>query len=228
MKFLCVECDESMALKGAEGPNAGSMSVLFECRSCGRQIAMLTNPMETQMVRSLGVKVGGRTEAAPPMETIRTSMKTRAGSEPGKAAPDGVAPGAEAPGGDGAAASQTAQGQSPENPTDQSAVSSSEEAAPESSQEAKTGTCPFSAMLGGMEADGSPEAPANDTQFTHGGPATAPPDLEWTDGARARMERIPQFIRPMIERGIEDYARQNGIATIDEEVLATVRGGMGM
>lgn len=58
MKFLCVSCDEAMHLLEARGPDHGSMTVVFGCPSCGRETAMLTNEMETQVVRSLGVKIG--------------------------------------------------------------------------------------------------------------------------------------------------------------------------
>ena len=37
---------------------------------------MLTNAMETQMVRSLGVKIGGRKVPAAPMEMVRSSLQT--------------------------------------------------------------------------------------------------------------------------------------------------------
>jgi hypothetical protein len=37
---------------------------------------MLTNPMETQLVASLGVKIGGRTIDAQPLETIRGTVAT--------------------------------------------------------------------------------------------------------------------------------------------------------
>ena len=36
---------------------------------------MLTNPMETQLVSSLGVKIGGREVPAQPMELARTSLE---------------------------------------------------------------------------------------------------------------------------------------------------------
>jgi hypothetical protein len=42
-------------------------------------MAMLTNPMETQLVSGLGVKVGGRTVPAQPMELTRASMAGHAG-----------------------------------------------------------------------------------------------------------------------------------------------------
>ena len=74
MKFLCVACDEPMALKETRGPDQGSMSIIYNCPSCDRDIAMLTNSMETQMVRSLGVKIGGRTVPAEPMEMLRSSL----------------------------------------------------------------------------------------------------------------------------------------------------------
>lgn len=74
MKFLCLDCDEPMKLLKTEGPDEGSLSVVFRCPECGFRVAMLTNPFETQLVRSLGVKVGGRTVPAEPFEHLRTSM----------------------------------------------------------------------------------------------------------------------------------------------------------
>lgn len=74
MKFLCVECDEAMKLKETRGPHDGSMTVIFGCPSCGREIAMLTNAMETQLVRSLDVKLGGRSIPAEPMEMLKKSL----------------------------------------------------------------------------------------------------------------------------------------------------------
>jgi hypothetical protein len=37
-------------------------------------VGLLTNPMETQLVASLGVKIGGTTIDAEPLETIRTQV----------------------------------------------------------------------------------------------------------------------------------------------------------
>ena len=71
MKFLCLDCDAPMKLHSTEGPDAGSLTVVFRCPECGFRVAMLTNPFETQMVRSLGVKVGGRTVPAEPFENLR-------------------------------------------------------------------------------------------------------------------------------------------------------------
>ncbi|MFQ5899145.1 MAG: PCP reductase family protein [Candidatus Methylomirabilia bacterium] len=74
MKFLCVECDEPMRLQRSEGPDEGSLTATFGCPRCSRRIAMLTNPFETQLVRSLGVKVGGRDKPIVPFEHLRASM----------------------------------------------------------------------------------------------------------------------------------------------------------
>lgn len=61
MKFLCLDCDRQMAFEEREVPGDGTLAVGFRCPSCGRAIAMLANPYETQLVSSLGVKIGGST-----------------------------------------------------------------------------------------------------------------------------------------------------------------------
>lgn len=86
MKFLCLDCDEAMKLHGTAGPDEGSLTVTFRCPQCGFRVAMLTNPFETQMVRSLGVKVGGRTVPAEPFENLRATM---AGTRPDAFEPAG-------------------------------------------------------------------------------------------------------------------------------------------
>ncbi len=64
MKFLCVSCDEAMKLIDAKPPDRGSLSVVYQCPRCAHEIAMLTNPYETQVVSSLGVRVGPETDGA--------------------------------------------------------------------------------------------------------------------------------------------------------------------
>lgn len=80
MKFLCVACDEAMKLDRTSGPDGGSLTVVFICPSCEHETAMLTNDMETQMVRSLGVKIGGSRGPSEPMESVRASLSQ--GGEP--------------------------------------------------------------------------------------------------------------------------------------------------
>src|SRR6266496_1865015 len=69
MKFLCVECDQQMAFAERHLPGDGTLAATFKCPKCGRVVAMLTNPMETQLVSSLGVEIGGRTVPAAPSES---------------------------------------------------------------------------------------------------------------------------------------------------------------
>jgi hypothetical protein len=58
MKFLCVPCDSPMKLQTVAPPEGGSLSVVYACPECGYEMAMLTNPYETQLVQSLGVRIG--------------------------------------------------------------------------------------------------------------------------------------------------------------------------
>ena len=58
MKFLCVPCDTPMKLQAVAPPDRGSLSVVYSCPECGYEIAMLTNAYETQVVQSLGVRIG--------------------------------------------------------------------------------------------------------------------------------------------------------------------------
>ena len=76
MKFLCVDCDQQMAFGERELPGDGTLAATFKCPTCGRVVALLTNPMETQLVSSLGVVIGGKTVPAQPLETVRTMVAT--------------------------------------------------------------------------------------------------------------------------------------------------------
>jgi len=71
VKFLCVDCDRQMTFEERRLPGDGTLAAAFRCPQCGRVVAMLTNPMETQLVASLGVQIGGRTIPAQPLEMVR-------------------------------------------------------------------------------------------------------------------------------------------------------------
>ena len=75
MKFLCIGCDAVMSFSERALPGDGTMAAVFRCPTCDREVAMLTNPMETQLVSGLGIKVGGRTVPAQPMELTRGSIE---------------------------------------------------------------------------------------------------------------------------------------------------------
>ena len=63
MKFLCIPCDSPMKLQTVGPPERGSLSVVYSCPECGYEMAMLTNAYETQIVQSLGVRIGPEVEA---------------------------------------------------------------------------------------------------------------------------------------------------------------------
>ncbi len=171
MKFLCVACDEPMSLNNTQGPDNGSMSLIFGCPSCGHEVAMLTNPMETQMVRSLDIKIGGRTAPVQPMEMVRSSLAEQRDGLPATAV-------------------------------------AAQEPAPSTPSGSK---CPFTGAVN--EAFAQQEHAA--------GPL-------WTEEAEARLERIPSFVRPMIKKGVEDYAREQGYPEINAKVMDEVKGRSGM
>lgn len=145
MKFLCMKCDEPMKLKKTEGPDRiGSLSVIFSCPACSQETALLTNPYETQLVSSLGVKIGGKVP--------------------------------EAAGGD-------------------------------------ISKCPFSDVV--QKAMG-------------GSGSESESGFRWTGEASARLEKIPEFVRPMAKMGIEKFAKESGYAQVDEEVLDAAKEKFGM
>lgn len=163
MKFLCLSCDEGMKLETAAGPRDGSLQATFICPRCHYRFRMLTNPWETQLVQTLGVKIGGRAHPANPYEQILGSL----------------------------------------------AVLQAEESS-QKPEESASSTCPFSGMFGQPEETGSVEG------------------VHWSDEARARIERIPSFIRPMVQRAIERYATEQGRHTITAAVMDEARTRLGM
>lgn len=74
MKFLCVPCDSPMKLQTVDPPDRGSLSIVYACSECGYEIAMLTNAYETQVVQSLGVRIG-RAEAGASASLTETPAK---------------------------------------------------------------------------------------------------------------------------------------------------------
>ncbi len=51
-------------------------------------------------------------------------------------------------------------------------------------------------------------------------PAT---ELEWTDTAITRMKNVPFFVRKSVVRGIEQYAKDKGVACVDDDVVSRAR-----
>lgn len=143
MKFLCVRCDRQMGFAERELPGDGTLAAVFTCPQCDQSVAMLTNPMETQLVSSLGVEIGGRTVPEQPLEMTR----------------------------------------------------------------------------GGLEG-GRDEAFAD--------PSPPPGHPTWDAAARERLERVPTFVRGMVQRIYTDYALERGIAVITPDVMDRARSDLGL
>jgi hypothetical protein len=77
MKFLCIDCDTQMTFTERAEPGDGTFAAAFGCPRCGRRVALLANPMETQLVGALGVRIGGRTLDEQPLELVRSTLEGR-------------------------------------------------------------------------------------------------------------------------------------------------------
>ncbi len=187
MKFVCLNCETYMNFEKVEKPGEGSLGVFFGCPSCGAKFSMVTNPGETQMVASLGVKLGGRPAAAEPFEMTRGTLKDEALAGSGAMA---------------AYLNEKIQGGQPS--------ASATPAAPAGKEGEKTGSgCPFSAMVAdmGLTSSGKPQ---------NGGGAS---DLTWTPDAKEKLDRLPSFVKPMVQGSVEAYARKHGYKSITLQVM---------
>jgi len=92
MKFLCVPCDSPMKLQTVGPPERGSLSVVYSCPECGYEIAMLTNAYETQVVQSLGVRIGpeGGEKASTAGCPFSGMIPAKGAETPGLTAPEPV------------------------------------------------------------------------------------------------------------------------------------------
>ena len=52
------------------------------------------------------------------------------------------------------------------------------------------------------------------------------PALVWSDAARARLDRIPSFVRGVVMRRVEDWARERGLREVTPELLTEIRSAM--
>ncbi|WDT76564.1 MAG: PCP reductase family protein [Candidatus Manganitrophus sp.] len=182
MKFVCMKCESFMTFENVQVPGEQSLGVTFACPTCNAKVAMVTNPGETAMVQALGVKLGGRTAPAEPMELTRQTLKETPDSF-SKPAP---------------------------SPAVQKEMLAAEMAKASSSG---GGTCPFSSMIAQMQGGTKQDA--------------ATGELTWTAEAKERIEKVPSFMRPMIQMGIESYARRNGLSTITPDVMDASKNDQG-
>jgi len=93
MKFLCNDCQEVMEfVDNKASADGGSMAIEYCCPSCSRAISMVTNPGETQVVRSLGVTIGHEAISGAPPQPMAMIRDALAGQAPAAAAPTGPEP----------------------------------------------------------------------------------------------------------------------------------------
>jgi radical SAM protein with 4Fe4S-binding SPASM domain len=108
----------------------------------------------------------------------------------------------------------------------------------------KCGACEYRALCGGCRArafattgdvlaadpscayepDGVTPLLEAQREVTYG--ADFVPALAWSDAARARLERIPSFVRGVVVKRVEDWARRQGHREVTPELMAEVRRTM--
>jgi hypothetical protein len=187
MKFVCLNCETYMNFEKVEKPGEGTLGVFFGCPSCNAKFSMVTNPGETQMVSSLGVKLGGRTVEAEPFEMTRGTLKDEATASSGQMT---------------AYLNEKIQGGQPA-----AAVTAAKTATPE---EKSSSGCPFSAMVAemGLTSGGKPAS---------GDAATS--EFTWSADAKEKLDRLPSFVKPMVQSSVEAFARKQGYQTITLQVM---------
>ncbi|HSR52813.1 MAG TPA: PCP reductase family protein [Acidobacteriota bacterium] len=199
-----MSCDEQMSLVKTVPPEEGAgISVLYGCPECGNRIGMLTNPWETQLVSSLGVKIGGKT--AEEIEAGAEGEDRMAGCPFSGMVQD-------------MGESQRLQVQKEVAQATKESLTAGDAGASHSGARTSDGGAP------GHRPSGSEEAvPGPGTRAGQGDP----PPL-WTETARQRLANIPEFVRPMAKQGIEHFAMTNGYPQIDEKVLDEAKDVFGM
>ena len=186
MKFVCLNCETYMNFEKVEKPGEGTLGVFFGCPSCNAKFSMVTNPGETQMVSSLGVKLGGRTVAAEPFEMTRGTLKDEATAGAGQMTEY---------------LNEKIQGGQP------AAVTAAITATP---GEKSGGGCPFSAMVAEMGlASGSKT----------GNPGAPTTGFAWSADAKEKLDRLPSFVKPMVQSSVEAFARKQGYQMITLQVM---------
>lgn len=185
MKFVCLNCETYMNFEKVEKPGEGTLGVFFGCPSCNAKFSMVTNPGETQMVSSLGVKLGGRTVEAEPFEMTRGTLKDEATTGAAQMT---------------AYLNEKVQGGQP-------AAAAVSTATP---GEKSSSGCPFSAMVAEMGLT-SGDRPGN------AGAATT--EFAWSADAKEKLDRLPSFVKPMVQSSVEAFARKQGYQTITLQVM---------
>ncbi len=219
MKFVCMKCESFMSFQDVQVPGEQSLGVTFGCPTCGAKVAMVTNPGETAMVNALGVKLGGRTAPAAPMELTRESLKEGVAT----ALPD-------------AATQQAMLAKEMETPSAgkcpfSSMLAQMQPGGAASSDLALTWTAPATERLEKVPSFMRPMIRMGIENYARKGGITTitpevmdqskndPGDLAWSQEAERRLDNIPSFIRPMARKEIERIAKERGMTQISEALM---------
>jgi hypothetical protein len=166
---------------------------------------MLTNPLETQLVRALDVKVGGKSQKSEPMEATRNSLSS---SVIARQVPKEKR-------------KLTKQSKTPDSETPHSASRT-----PKSEKSASGGSgCPFTEIVNeSYENESNIQHPASSIQPAS--PSGGHP--AWSKEAEERLAKIPAMVRPMAKMGVEHYAKEKGYKEITLKVLEEAKDKFGM
>jgi hypothetical protein len=175
----------------------------FVCLNC--ETYMSLEKVEKPAEGSLGVFFGCpscNAKFSMVTNTGETSMMNALGLKLSpKSAPDASMEGLRALAGNGQVATAATQPAASAPAVSAAAVSPAK--APE-----KASGCPFSAMVAEMGLTNSGK-PAN------GGPA----EFTWTADAKEKLDRLPAFVKPMVQSSVEAYAKKNGFKSITLQVM---------
>jgi len=74
----------------------------------------------------------------------------------------------------------------------------------------KTSGCPFSAMVAemGLTSGGKPDKAG-----------TATTEFAWSADAKEKLDRLPSFVKPMVQSSVEAFARKQGYQRITLQVM---------
>jgi len=103
-------------------------------------------------------------------------------------------------------------GQTPPAVISQTSAGPSDSTATASSAKAgeKTSGCPFSAMVAemGLTSGGKPDKVG-----------TATTEFAWSADAKEKLDRLPSFVKPMVQSSVEAFARKQGYQKITLQVM---------
>lgn len=205
MKFVCLTCEGYMNFENVDAVADNSLGITFGCPSCKTRFSMVTNAGETSLVSSLGVKLGGRTAPATPFEMTKDTLKSGDGES--SSSGGGVCPFS-----DMLAASGITTG--------------SEVSAPplEWSAEATERLERIPSMIRPMvKRDVEEYARKNEfssvTIQVMDDVKNSANDITWASEAEERLDRLPDFIRPMAKREIERMTKDKGASQVTADIM---------